>query len=79
MVNEGYDAASGAAAVAGGRADLVSYGKPFLANPDLPLRFALDAPLNEPDPDTFYGGGAEGYVDYPRLEEVGSGVAEPPA
>src|SRR6056297_371419 len=53
-----------------GRADLIAYGRPFLANPDLPLRFAaqaagLDAPLNEPDSSTFYGGGAEGYTDYP--------------
>ena len=53
-----------------GRADLICYGRPFLANPDLPIRFAaqaagLDAPLNEPNPKTFYGGGAEGYTDYP--------------
>jgi N-ethylmaleimide reductase len=53
-----------------GRADLIAFGRPFLANPDLPIRFAaqaagLDAPLNEPDSGTFYGGGAEGYTDYP--------------
>ena len=70
IANAGYDRASGEAALADGRADLICYGRPFLANPDLPLRFAaqdagLDAPMNEPDSDTFYGGGAEGYTDYP--------------
>ena len=49
-------------------ADLIAYGRLFLANPDLVERFASGAPLNEPDPDTFYGGGAEGYIDYPSLE-----------
>jgi len=63
----GYDAESGAREIEAGRADLVAYGRAFLANPDLPLRFARGAELNEPDPDTFYGGGAEGYVDYPAL------------
>jgi N-ethylmaleimide reductase len=50
-----------------GRADLVSFGAPFLANPDLPERFAEGAPLNPPNPATFYGGGAVGYTDYPAL------------
>ena len=48
-------------------ADLVAFGKPFIANPDLVRRLRLDAPLNEPDKATFYGGGAEGYTDYPAL------------
>jgi N-ethylmaleimide reductase len=48
-------------------ADLVAVGRPFLANPDLPRRWQTGAELNEPNPDTFYGGGAEGYVDYPAL------------
>ena len=68
----GYDAESGAEVVEAGRADLVAYGRAFLANPDLPRRFAEGAGLNEPDPDTFYGGGEEGYIDYPTLEEVES-------
>lgn len=46
-------------------ADLVAVGRPFLANPDLPRRWREGLPLNEPDPATFYGGGAEGYTDYP--------------
>lgn len=64
----GYDAREGARAVEEGRADLVAYGRAFLANPDLPRRFREAAALNEPDRASFYGGGAEGYVDYPFLE-----------
>jgi len=45
----------------------VSFARPFLANPDLPRRFKTSAPLNAPDPSTFYGGGEKGYVDYPAL------------
>lgn len=48
-------------------ADAVAFGRLFLANPDLPERFRLNAPLNEPDSSTFYCGGAEGYTDYPAL------------
>lgn len=48
-------------------ADLVAVGREFLANPDLVERWRTGAPLNEPDPSTFYGGGAEGYTDYPAL------------
>ena len=70
MANAEYDREEGEAVLASGAADLVAYGRPFLATPDLPVRFAaqetgLDAPLNEPDPSTFYGGGAAGYTDYP--------------
>jgi N-ethylmaleimide reductase len=71
MVNWDYDQDSGNAAIAAGQADLVSYGRLFIANPDLPRRFAQNAPLNEPNPDTFYGGGPEGYIDYPTLDELG--------
>ena len=53
--------------LAEGLADAVAVGRPFLANPDLPTRWQTGAELNEPNPDTFYGGGAEGYTDYPRL------------
>lgn len=51
-----------------GLADLVAVGRPFLANPDLAERWRTNAPLNEPNQATFYGGGAEGYTDYPSLE-----------
>ncbi len=69
MVAGGFDRASGEAALQEGRADLIAYARYFLANPDLPVRFALNAPLNDWDRSTFYGGGAEGYTDYPSLEE----------
>jgi 2,4-dienoyl-CoA reductase-like NADH-dependent reductase (Old Yellow Enzyme family) len=51
-----------------GEADAVAFGKLFIANPDLPRRFALNAPLNAPVPETFYGPGPVGYTDYPALE-----------
>lgn len=68
MVNWDYDRDKANAAIASGAADLVSFGKLFIANPDLPERFQANASLNEPDPSTFYGGGEEGYIDYPALE-----------
>ena len=46
----------------------MAFGKLFIANPDLPQRFALGAPLNTPDPSTFYGSGPRGYTDYPALD-----------
>ena len=46
---------------------LVAFGKLFIANPDLPARLLANAPLNMPDPATFYGGDAHGYTDYPSL------------
>ena len=67
IVNERFDKASANAALAGGLADAVAFGVPFIANPDLPARLAADAPLNEARPEGFYGGGAVGYIDYPRL------------
>lgn len=69
----GYDRESAEAALRAGRADLIGFGRLFLANPDLPERFATDAPLNEPDPATFYGGDETGYTDYPTLEMAESG------
>ncbi|HEY9612346.1 MAG TPA: alkene reductase [Allocoleopsis sp.] len=65
MVNGGYNSDRANAVLGKGEADLVSFGTLFLANPDLPKRFALNAPLNPPDPATFYGGGEKGYTDYP--------------
>jgi len=68
MVNNGYNRAMALDAVASGRADLVAFGKAFIANPDLGRRLREDRPLNEPDRITFYGGGAAGYTDYPMLD-----------
>lgn len=75
MANGGYDRESAERALSnagdeGSYAQLVSFGRAFLANPDLPERFRRNAPLNDADPATFYGGGAEGYTDYPTLEEA---------
>ena len=67
MVNNGYDKALSESAVSQG-ADLVAFGRPFIANPDLVRRLREDAPLNKPDRTTFYGGGAKGYTDYPTLQ-----------
>jgi N-ethylmaleimide reductase len=65
-----YDRESAEAAVADGRTDLVAFARAFISNPDLPERFRLGAELNEGDDATYYGGGAEGYVDYPTLEQA---------
>jgi N-ethylmaleimide reductase len=69
MLNGGYDAAAGHAAIEQGRADLISFGTRFLANPDLPERLMKNAPLNQPDQNTYYAGEGKGYVDYPTLAE----------
>lgn len=50
--------------------ELVAFGRPFIANPDLVQRFKADAPLNEPDPETFYTPGEAGYIDYPTLQKA---------
>jgi N-ethylmaleimide reductase len=67
MLNGGYGLFSGNNAIARGEADLISFGEPFLANPDLPERFRHNAPLNEADVATYYAGGAKGYTDYQAL------------
>ncbi len=67
IVNGGYDRERAELVIREGRADLVSFGARFLANPDLPERFRIGAPLNAPDQSTFYGGGEKGYTDYPAL------------
>jgi N-ethylmaleimide reductase len=69
MANLSYDKAKGNAAIASGHADAVAFGVPFIANPDLVARFAKDAPLNEADSNTFYGGDGHGYTDYPFLPD----------
>jgi N-ethylmaleimide reductase len=56
--------------VDGGLADIVAVGREYIANPDLAVRWRTGAELNEPNSETFYGGGAEGYIDYPTLDEA---------
>ena len=67
MINNGYGPADGMDAIASGKADLLAYGRLFISNPDLVRRLREGAPLNALQADTLYGGGAEGYVDYPVL------------
>lgn len=67
MVNNGYTKIMGTRAITSGYADLVAFGKLFIANPDLVERFRENAPLNSYDQTTFYGGDEKGYTDYPRL------------
>ena len=70
IANEGFTQDSAEAALAAGEADAVAFGKLFIANPDLPRRFAMRAGLNAWNAATFYSPGAEGYVDYPELAEA---------
>ncbi|MCA9090753.1 MAG: alkene reductase [Planctomycetaceae bacterium] len=67
FANGGYDKSSAAAAIRSGEADAIVFGQKFIANPDLPERMRVDAPLNEADPATFYVPGPKGYTDYPAL------------
>jgi len=67
VANMGYSAAEAAEAISSGKIDAVTFGTPFLANPDLPARFKSDAVLNEVHSATFYTWSAEGYTDYPTL------------
>jgi N-ethylmaleimide reductase len=67
MVNNGYSHALAIESIANGKADLVAFGRPFICNPDLVRRLREDAPLNALRADKLYGGGAEGYTDYPAL------------
>ena len=68
--NNGYDLALAEKVLAADEADLIAFGKLFIANPDLVERFKAGAELNKPDQATFYGGGAKGYTDYPTLAEA---------
>ena len=72
IVNNGYTRQSACAAVDSGRADLVSFGRAFIANPDLVRRLREDAPLNPLDTATLYTGGPCGYTDYPTLAAQGA-------
>jgi 2,4-dienoyl-CoA reductase-like NADH-dependent reductase (Old Yellow Enzyme family) len=70
VLNSDYDFARGEATVAAGEADAIAYGRPFLANPDLPRRFADGLPLNADDMPTWYAQGPKGYIDYPYYDEA---------
>ncbi len=70
IANEKFTFQSAEQVVESGEADAVAFGKLFIANPDLPRRFALQAPLNEPLVPEFYAGGAVGYTDYPSLSSA---------
>jgi len=67
ILSGGFDRASAEQALLDQRGDLIAFGRPFLANPDLVARMRRDAPLNAPDMATFYVPGAKGYTDYPAL------------
>ena len=72
IVAGGYTQQRAEEALRDGKADLVAFGQLFIANPDLPERFRQGAALNKPNPQTFYGGGAEGYIDYPVINTAQS-------
>lgn len=75
IANGGLDAASGSALIASGRADMVSFGRSFIANPDLVARIVHGGPYNAPDPARFYGGDNTGYLDYPTLADAAARAA----
>lgn len=68
VANGGYSEAEANAAIGAGAVDAVAFGTPFIANPDLPERFRRGAALHQPDPNTFYTPGPQGYTDYPALD-----------
>lgn len=70
IANEQFSKAQANAWLAEGKADAVAFGIPFIANPDLPARLLQDAPMNPPRKELFYGQGAEGYTDYPALNQA---------
>lgn len=70
MANNAYNRQMAIDATDSGDADLIAFGSLFIANPDLVARLRQDAPLNTPNPDTYYGGDAEGYTDYPTLNDA---------
>ncbi|MFM6922998.1 MAG: alkene reductase, partial [Polynucleobacter victoriensis] len=67
IANNGYDREMAIDAIESGKADAVAFGRLYIANPDLVERLKQNAPLNTPNPDTFYAPGPEGYIDYPSL------------
>lgn len=70
IANGGYTAELAEQSLINNDADFIAFGAPYIANPDLPERIRRGAELNQPDPDTFYGGDEKGYTDYPTLEEA---------
>ena len=70
IANEQFSKAQANEWLASGKADAVAFGIPFIANPDLPARLAKDAALNPPRKELFYAKGAEGYTDYPALNQA---------
>ncbi|MBD1397224.1 alkene reductase [Pontibacter sp. JH31] len=70
IINAGFTQERGNAVIEAGEADMVAFGVPFIANPDLPERFRQNEELQEADKNTFYSPGAEGYIDYPSLVEA---------
>jgi len=72
IANEKFDLETAEQALAAQEADAIAFGSLFIANPDLPRRLQLNAPLNEADPSTFYTAGPKGYTDYPTLEAAGA-------
>ena len=68
IINGGFDKAKANTVIGAGNADMVAFGVPYIANPDLVDRMQKDAPLNKPDPTTFYGEGPGGYTDYSMLK-----------
>jgi len=72
----GFTRESAKEAIAASTVDAVAFGKLFIANPDLPVRFRINSDLNRYDHDTFYGGGGKGYTDYPTLETVPTNAAK---
>jgi N-ethylmaleimide reductase len=77
MANNGYDLELALAARRRNLADLISFGRLYIANPDLVERLRRRAPLNEPERATFFGGGAAGYTDYPPLPTAGAATTAP--
>lgn len=70
LANNGYDLELATTRLTDGKADLFAFGRPFIANPDLVERLKAGAPLANPNPATLFGGGAEGYIDYPTLADA---------
>jgi 2,4-dienoyl-CoA reductase-like NADH-dependent reductase (Old Yellow Enzyme family) len=71
VLNSDYGLDNASAALASSIADAISFGRTFLANPDLPARFAAGAPLTPDNPARWYGAGPDGYTDYPDMAQQG--------
>jgi N-ethylmaleimide reductase len=70
IINRAFNKETATVVLNDGDADLVAFGVPYIANPDLVERLKVDAPLNQPDSSTFYTPGEKGYTDYPTMIEV---------